>query len=178
MGAVALSSAMAPMNVMLCSGHLWLVACLRHQDKQNDAHACNDVGQPGIRCLIDKAKQKWRKSEEDAGDKIKDQMVGHRDELEARDAQFIVRQQAVENQANAQHHRNNDRRPANAEKAKDEWSGDQANTPDVIEVRMDASRNETKRVHNNPFFWKNQWIQQERFASPARIYRQERFLDY
>src|SRR5579883_1219849 len=90
MGAVALSSAMAPMNVMLCSGHLWLVACLRHQDKQNDAHACNDVGQPGIRCLIDKAKQKWRKSEEDAGDKIKDQMVGHRDELQAGETQFIV----------------------------------------------------------------------------------------
>src|SRR5947209_3439935 len=104
--------------------HLWLVACLRNQDEQDHSNTCNDVREPGVGSLVDEAEQEWRDGEEYGRHQVKCQVDRHGNKLEAGYAQFVVRQQAIENEADTQNHRDDDGSSANTVEAEDEWSGE------------------------------------------------------
>src|SRR5205814_9439708 len=104
--------------------HLWLVACLRNQDEQNHSHACDDMREPGVGSLVDETEQEWRDGEEYGRHQVKCQVDRHGNELHAGYAQFVVRQQAIEYEADTQNHRDDDGSSAYTVEAEDERSGE------------------------------------------------------
>lgn len=129
-----------------------LVGRLRDEDKQDDNDAQDDVRKPNIGGLVDEAEHEGRYGKEDAGHKVEDQVDCHGNELQAGDAQFIVCEQAIEDEADAQHHRDDNGGSPHAVEAEDEWGGDQAESADVVEVGMNAGWHETNCFHNNKAF--------------------------
>jgi hypothetical protein len=104
--------------------HLWLVARLRNQDEQDHSTTCDDVRKPGVGGLVDKAEQEWRDGQEYGRHHVKCQVDRHGDKLQAGYAQFIVRQQAIENEADAKKHRDDDGSSACTIEAENERGGE------------------------------------------------------
>src|SRR5579884_4161493 len=132
----------------LCQSSLArLVVRLRYQHKQDDCYTGDDVRQPDIWRFIDKAEQEWREGQEGRGHKVKHQVRPHGNKLHARNAQFIIGQQAVDDKANAQHHWNNHGGPTHTVEAKDERRSNKSDAADIVKVGMHSSWNKANSFH-------------------------------
>lgn len=66
-----------------------------------------------------KAEEKWRDGDKRGCYEIEEQVQGHRNELNGGDTQFIASQEAIDNEADAKRHRQDDGYSTNTEESEE-----------------------------------------------------------
>src|SRR3954453_19070177 len=112
---------------------------LRRQAEEDRGDADDEVWRPHVRGLVGEAEEPRRQREQRAGDDVDDVVDCHRRDLP--DAELVVGEQAVADQPDSEHDRN-DGRGGVLRELEDPRCGDEGDADDVVERRVDASRDE------------------------------------
>src|SRR5579883_359597 len=122
-------------------------ARLGNQNEADDADAGDDVRQPGVGGVFVEAENEGRESQQSGGYEVENEMHGHRDQPQGRDTALVVGQQAVDDEADAKHHRHDDSRAADRIEVEDEGSRDQENAANIVENAVQPCWDKTNTVH-------------------------------
>jgi hypothetical protein len=117
------------------------VAALYGREAEEDRGQPDDhVRQPDVGRLVGEAEQEGRQRQKRAGDHVDQVVHGHRRDLP--DAELVVGDQAVGDQPEPEHDRD-DRCRRVLRESKEPRRGDQRNANDVVERRVELRRDET-----------------------------------